>query len=55
MVMILAIYLIKRTIVILICFKRPENFLMNVEVNFLVKKQMKLELNFTKKKSFTIL
>ena len=34
MVMILAIYLIKRTIVILICFKRPENFLMNAEVIF---------------------
>ena len=30
-------------------FKRLEHFLMNVEVIFLVKEQMKLEKNFTKK------
>ena len=41
------IYLMNTTI--LMSFKRLEHFLMNVEVIFLVKEQMKLEKNFTKK------
>ena len=41
--MIEVIYLVKSTIAILIHFKRLECFLMNVEVIFYIKKQMKLE------------
>ena len=51
------IYLMKKTIpqlMILMHFKRLECFLMNVEVIFFVKKQMKLEKNFIKKKPFKI-
>ena len=37
-------------IIILMHLKRLESFLMNVQVIFYVKKQMKLEKNFIKKK-----
>ena len=52
MVMIPVIYLVKMTIKILMPFNRLEQFLMSVELIFLVKKQRELKNNFTKKESF---
>ena len=51
MIIIQFIYLVKRTITILIPFKRLERFLMNVEVIFLVKKQRELEKKLHKKEA----
>ena len=48
--MIKVIYLVKKTITILMSFKRLEHFLMSVEAIIYLKKQMKLEKNFIKKK-----
>ena len=52
--MIKVIYLVKKTITILMSFKRLEHFLMSVEAIIYLKKQMKLEKNFIKKKLSTI-